>query len=81
MLIPFGSLYGAAIFEMVIYFGIILEMMPKNGPGLNKKEVLIPLCFYIGGTIYLLLVSLFYKKMNFGIAAAFLALYALYKRC
>ena len=74
VLIPFGSLYGAAIFSMGFILATVIKCYP-NGLQLNIKETLVPLGFYITGTVYLLAVSIFYEKMNIYIALIFLCFY------
>jgi solute carrier family 24 (sodium/potassium/calcium exchanger), member 6 len=79
VLIPFGSLYGAALFSM----GFILSQVIYYSKGrrlvLNVKETAVPLGFYILGTLYLVLVSILYGKMNIGIAVIFFSFYLLYR--
>lgn len=75
VLIPFGSLYGAALFSM----GFILSMVIYHSKGrilhLNLREALVPLASYILGTLYLLCVSYFYERMNILCAAIFFGFY------
>lgn len=74
-LIPFGSLYGAALFDMAFLLGMVIHYSPANLLRLKKKETIIPLCFYLAGTTYLICISLFYGKMNVIIATVFLSFY------
>lgn len=74
-LIPFGSLYGASLFDMAFVLSMVIQFSPSKELTLKKREALIPLGFYIFGTVYLISVSLFYQKMNFVIALFFLMLY------
>ena len=77
-LIPFGSIYGAALFGMAFILAMVIEYSEGKQLKLKKREALIPLGFYIGGTIYLICISLFYKKMNIVISLIFLSLYLVY---
>lgn len=43
----------------------------------TRREVLIPLAFYIVGMMYLFFISLFYGKMNVYIASFLLFLYVM----
>jgi sodium/potassium/calcium exchanger 6 len=74
-LIPFGSLYGAALFDMAFVLAMVIQFSPTKTLSLNKKEALVPLGFYIFGSVYLISVSFFYGRMNAIIAGIFLALY------
>lgn len=74
-LIPFGSLYGAAFFDMGFVLAMVIEFNPIGILTLKKREALVPLGFFILGTVYLLVVSLFYQKMNIVVAVLFLSLY------
>ena len=38
---------------------------------------MVPLLFYIGGSLYLILISLFYGKMNIVVAVIFFSFYLL----
>jgi Ca2+/Na+ antiporter len=80
-LLAFGSLYGAALFDMAFLLSMVIQLSPNNTLALNKREALVPLGFYIFGSIYLITVSLLYGKMNTAIASFFLALYPLYAIC
>jgi len=61
--------------------GFILSQVIYYSKGrrliLNVKETVVPLGFYILGTLYLVLVSALYGKMNIGIAAIFFSFYLL----
>ena len=74
-LIPFGSLNGAALFDMGFVLAMVIQFSPANKLTINKQDALVPLGFYIFGSIYLICVSFFYGKMNIVIALIFLALY------
>ena len=76
-LIPFGSLYGAALFDMAFVLSMVIQFSPMNRLVLNRREALVPLGFYIFGSLYLIGVSLCYGRMNAGIAGFFLTLYPL----
>ena len=78
VLIPFGSLYGAALFSMAFILSMVISYSPQQALVLNMKETLVPLGFYLAGTFYLVAVSFFYQKMNVYIAVAFLCFYLLY---
>lgn len=54
---------------------MVIQLSPSKELTLKKREALIPLGFYILGTVYLISISLFYQKMNFVIALFFLILY------
>jgi solute carrier family 24 (sodium/potassium/calcium exchanger), member 6 len=74
-LIPFGSLYGAALFDMAFILAMVIQLSPTQSLTLKKREALLPLGFYIFGSLYLIAVSFFYGRMNAVIAGFFLALY------
>jgi|JI6StandDraft_1071083.scaffolds.fasta_scaffold99603_3 sodium/potassium/calcium exchanger 6 len=78
VLIPFGSLYGAAFFSMGFILSMVIYYSPENKLTLNLRETLVPLGFYIAGTLYLAGVSIFYKKMNITLALIFFSLYLVY---
>lgn len=59
LLIPFGSIFGSSMFSM----GFILSTIVVNSPTgltLNLHETLVPLGFYLLGTVYLIVVSLWF---------------------
>ena len=74
-LIPFGSLYGAALFDMAFVLSMVIKFTPTQELIIQKRDALIPLTFFILGTIYLFCVSLFYGKMNILLAILFFSLY------
>jgi sodium/potassium/calcium exchanger 6 len=77
-LIPFGSIYGAALFSMAFILAMVIQYSPGKLLILNKTETLVPLGFYLIGTIYLLFVSITYGKMNMLLAGIFCSLYLIY---
>lgn len=77
-LIPFGSLYGAALFDMAFILAMVIQLSPSQSLTLIKREALLPLGFYIFGSLYLIIVSASYGKMNAIIGSFFLALYPMY---
>lgn len=60
---------------MAFILSMVIIYSPQNKLTLKKREALIPLGFYIGGTIYIICVSLFYGEMNIIIAVIFLSFY------
>lgn len=78
ILIPFGSLYGAALFSMAFILSMVIYYSRGKELVLHVRENVVPLLFYLGGTLYLVLVSLFYGKMNIYIAVIFFSFYILY---
>jgi hypothetical protein len=56
---------------------MVIQFSPMNRLVLNRREALVPLGFYIFGSLYLIGVSLCYGRMNAGIAGFFLTLYPL----
>jgi len=76
-LIPFGSLYGAALFSMAFILSMVIQYSPNQILLLKKTETLVPLGFYLLGTVFLLLVSVVYGKMNIPLASIFLSFYLL----
>lgn len=60
---------------MGFVLAMVIEFNPIGILTLKKREALVPLGFFILGTVYLLVVSLFYQKMNIVVAILFLSLY------
>ena len=73
-MIPFGSLFGAALFSMAFILSAVIRCS-SEGLKLNMRETLLPLGFYLFGTLYLLVVSFAFQEMNLAIAIVFLCLY------
>ena len=78
VLIPFGSLYGAALFSMAFILSVVIFYSKGQKLVLHVRENVVPLLFYIGGTVYLILISLFYGKMNIVFASIFFSFYIVY---
>jgi len=75
VLIPFGSLYGAAIFSMAFILAQVIFYSKGQKVVIHVRENIVPLGFYIGGTLYIILISLFYGKMNIVVAVIFFSFY------
>lgn len=78
ILIPFGSLYGAAIFSMAFILSQVIFYSKGQEVIIHVRENIVPLGFYIGGTLYIILISLFYGKMNIVVAIIFFSFYIVY---
>jgi hypothetical protein len=59
---------------MGFILSVVLFYSPK-GLQLNLRETLVPLGFYVVGTLYLVVVSVWLQKMNMVTAVIFFALY------
>ena len=77
-LIPFGSLYGAALFSMAFILSMVIYYSKGRELVIHVRENVVPLLFYIGGSLYLILISFFYGKMNIVVAIIFFSFYIVY---
>ena len=77
-MIPFGSIFGAGIFACGIILARVIVFSPGahlDGLKVHKWETIKPIVFYLVGTVYLLLVSAIYKKMNWYLASVYVVMY------
>lgn len=77
VLIPFGSLYGASLFGMAFILSQVIKNSEEKTLKMSVRMVLVPIGFYIAGTLFLLAISAFYEKMNLLIAIFFFCFYLL----
>lgn len=79
-MIPFGSLFGAAIFSCAIILARVIKFSPnvhENGLKVHRGETIKPILFYLFGSCYLVVVSGFYQKMTWYLASVYLILYVM----
>lgn len=77
-LIPFGSIFGAGLFSTSFILSTVIESQKNEALDIQRRKILIPLIFYIIGIGILIITSLFYHKMNIGIALSLFILYIMY---
>ena len=77
-LIPFGSIFGACLFSYTIILSTVIFLLPNKVLKVKKSQILEPLVCYISGVVFLLLVAIFYKKMNIWLSAILVVFYVMY---
>lgn len=77
-MIPFGSIFGAILFACAFILSSVIYRLNNKTLKIDMYEILLPLGFTIGGILFLILVSLIYKKMNIYIASTILITYVIF---
>lgn len=77
-LIPFGSIFGACLFSTAYIFSCTIFALPNQTLTVSTREIALPLCFYIFGMLFIIIVTTAYGKMNAYLACVLLLAYLVY---